>query len=139
MLFRSGRSFALSSAQLPTHTQIAFGRDLDAAFVDYANYVYTTGPILASAAILTGLRSGASYQVYRDPMGFYDSLDPESTYRRGCSESWCNSLSFDRIGGAAYTWSFSPNHLSPARRGAAMAGALLADTSESYAWTFWVR
>lgn len=129
-----GRSFALSTEQIPPHTQTAFGRGTNATFVDYANFIYTTGSVSAS---LVGLRTGSSFQVHRDPARYYDSHDPESPLRTVC-EGWCDTLTFDRSGGVVWTWAFSPNRPDAASRGCNLLG-LRSLTTEPYAWTVWVR
>ena len=133
----SGRGFALSTGQIPSHTQTSFGRGTEATFVDYANFVYTTGDV--PLATVAGIRTGFMYQVHRNSTSWYFGHDPESMFRTGCADSWCNTLTFDRTGGLLYTWAFSPNFSSDTRlRGFGMLGDVGA-SSQTYAWTVWVR
>ncbi len=144
-----GRSFALSTAQIPTHTQTAFGRGTVATFVDYVNFVYTTGEIPVTP--VTGLKAGVTYQIHRSASAWYISHDPEVSApplpRPGdpprpyttCTDSFCDTLTLDQTGGSFYTWSFSKNYRPRAAvRGHGMLGNLSA-SSDPFAWTVWVR
>jgi hypothetical protein len=140
----SSRGFALSSAQLPAHTQTAFGRDLDADFVDYVNMRYSTGGI--AKTLVSGLKNARSYHVHRDGGSYYSTHNPESTFLTG-NQGWRNTLTFDATGVAGFNWAFSPvlslypvtGYNSQLASGFSMAGAALAQTQESFAWTVWVR
>ena len=140
----SGRSFVLGAAQIPPHTQTAFGRGLEATFVDYGDFVYTTGPI--ARTYVTGMKSGQGFWVHRSYDSHYASHDPDGTLnqttptRRVCLESWCDALTFDRAGNlSTFDWAFAPNYdVNRNGRGFSMSGNR-STSAESYAWTVWVR
>lgn len=128
------KSFALSTAQMPSHTQTAFGRMFDAIFIDYANYVYTTGDIAKTA--LSGLKGAVNYHVHRNSTQNYPSHDPDQSL--GGGGAYADTLTFDETPGASYTWAFSPNHGTAANRGYALNGISYPAT-QTFAWTVWVR
>ena len=136
------KSFLLNSEQLPGHTEVAFGKDLDPTFVDYADYVYTTGEIAKTE--LAGKKlsdpnnptSTKSYHIHRNAAGFYGGHNPEGGLVN--HSSWNNTLTFDELGGKKYTWAFSPLHPTKSYRGYALLGAVGANLN-TYAWTVWVR
>jgi hypothetical protein len=145
-----GRSFALSSAQIPTHTQTAFGRGTVATYVDYVDFVYTTGDIAKTT--LTGLKPGsATYHIHRNASIWYDNHDPESTIRSSSAPEWHSTLTFDKTGGTLYTWAFAPNYSRVtlpvvslcvsvyAPRGYSMLGNRSTGGCDTFAWTVWVR
>jgi hypothetical protein len=133
----NGTSYAMASQYIPTHTQVAFGRDETATAVDYVNWRYSTGDIATTT--LTSPKTGKSYQVNRSSTGWYNSHDPESAFQTGpAGVDWANTLTFDQTGGVAYTWAFSPNESTVNYRGYALNGGF-AGTSDSFAWTVWVR
>jgi cysteine-rich repeat protein len=132
----SGRGFALSTSQIPTHTQTAFGKGTAATFVDYTDYSYSTGNL--SATSLRGIRTGVMFQVHRNSASYYYGHDPESMLVASCRDPFCNTLTFDRMGGLLYSWAFSPDRSTPTERGFAMMGDWRS-RSDSFAWTVWVR
>jgi hypothetical protein len=133
----NGTSYAMASQYIPTHTQVAFGRDETATAVDYVNWRYSTGDIATTT--LTSPKTGKSYQVNRSSTGWYNSHDPESALQTGVAGAdWANTLTFDQTGGVAYTWAFSPNESTVNYRGYALNGGF-AGTLDSFAWTVWVR
>lgn len=137
------KSFVFNTNEIPTHTQIAFGKDLDADFIDYANFIYTTGNI--SKTRLVGGKHGTQYDIHRSDTMHYIHNDPEQS--TSTKMGWRNTLTFDRSGGSNLTWSFSPNIRiypysifgAPHSTGFAMNGSALYSTNESFAWTVWVR
>lgn len=131
------RGFALSSAQIPSHTQTGFGRDHLATYADYANYTYTTGDI--PAVTVSGFKG--AYHIYRHSTLHYSFHDPEmSELLLGVAEGgeWHQTLSFDKVGGR-FTWAFSPLNTLPHQRSYAMGGVLVASAQQDHAWTVWVR
>jgi len=137
----NGASYALASAYIPAHTQVAFGKDETATALDYVNWTYSTGDIPVTK--VTSPKTGLSYQVYRSASGFYNSHDPESTFMTSPSY-WMNTLTFDRVGiNPAYTWAFSPlaytSGTSYLYGGYSFNGTLLTNNVTSFAWTVWVR
>jgi hypothetical protein len=126
------RGFALSGAELPAHTQTAFGKELDADFIDYANFTYSTGDI--PATFVTGTKR--SYHVHRSVSGYYSNHEPEGKFTAG--SGWDNTLTLDRSGSNGFDWVFSPLHNTQTYRGFGMNG-LVRDASNAYAWTVWVR
>ncbi len=127
----AGRSFTLRDSELPAHSQTAFGKDHDPLFVDHVDYVYTTANI--ARIVLTGIRTGYSYHLYRNADKGHDHCDPEGGFD---TSGMRNSLEFDRTGGRHVSWCFAPNN-SQRRRGYGMLGGT--STHDSYAWTVWVR
>jgi cysteine-rich repeat protein len=134
----TGRSFALKTEQIPTHTQTAFGRGTVATFLDYVNFVYITSNIPVTT--VTGLRTSNTYQIHREMGAWFNAHDPETAQRPSgdCSFGWCNTLTFDQTGGSAFTWAFSPSYSVRSYRGFALA-ADLRTTNDTFAWTVWVR
>jgi hypothetical protein len=135
----NGSSEVLVASQIPAHTQVAFGKDNQATFVDYVNWTYSTGTILSTQ--VTSPKTGFSYQVARLPYGFWSYHNPEENYYTD-SPQWFNTLTFDKTGGRAFSWSFAPNAGSPQPQtyvGYALGGANLQTTSDSFAWSVWVR
>jgi hypothetical protein len=131
------RGFALSSGEIPAHTETAFGKELDADFIDYVRFTYTTGEI--PKTLVAG--SKASYHVYRDSYYHYSGHDPESPLgtNGGVGMEWNWSLGFDETGGMKFTWDFSPLNSLSTHRGYSMSGQQLRYSNESHAWTVWVR
>jgi hypothetical protein len=132
----NGAAYALATVLIPQHTQVAFGKDESATAVDYVNGTYSAGNI--ASTLVTSPKTGFSYHMHRDVNAFYGEHDPEAGSTMG-SPLWNNSLTFDRTGGRTYTWSFSPNNTNLTERGFAFAGVGLRSSSESFAWTVWVR
>lgn len=136
----NGNSYTLAAAKIPAHTQVAFGKDNVATFIDYVNWTYTTGDIALTQ--LAGLKKvGTFYQVHRSANGFYNYHNPEDTWG-GPSSSWANTLTFDQTNGRYHTWAFAPNSAAAYgvnAPGYAMAGTLTYATAVGYAWTVWVR
>lgn len=131
----NGASFTLASNKIPAHTQVAFGKDNQATFIDYVTWTYTTGPIPNTR--LVSPKTGFSYDVFRSPSGYFDWADPEGAYLN-YTDQYSDSLTFDKTGGRSLTWNFTPK-TSLAGRGTFMGGLNLSGTTEAYAWTVWVR
>lgn len=141
----NGQSYALAQNELPAHTQIGIGKDESATFIDYVNGTYQATD-MASVVTLTSPKTGFQYQMYHHVGNFYRFNNPEETFYEYPTNNnpfgdgdWRNALTFDKTGSRAFTWSFAPQHATPAARGFGFNGASLAGTSESYAWTVWVR
>lgn len=141
----NGQSYALAQNELPAHTQIGIGKDESATFIDYVNGTYQATD-MASMVTLTSPKTGFQYQMYHHVGNFYRFNNPEETFYEYPTNNnpfgdgdWRNALTFDKTGSRAFTWSFAPQHATPAARGFGFNGASLASTSESYAWTVWVR
>ncbi|CAB3647813.1 Putative Ig domain [Achromobacter spanius] len=136
----NGDSYVLAANAIPAHTQVAFGKDENATFVTYVTWQYTTGDI---APITTSNpTTGAQYMIYRYKDKFYGSHDPRSTLYNamgyGAEGTWANSLSIVATSSPLGGWAFSPLNETDYRRGFRMQTEV-APTSESYAWTVWVR
>jgi hypothetical protein len=141
----NGSSYTLYPQQIPAHTQIGIGKDNQATFVDYVNGVYQATDMNGVVG-MTSPKTGFTYQVYHKTGAFYRFNNPEEEFYYYPYNSspfgdgdWRNALTFDRVGSRAFTWSFVPNHATPAARGFGMNGSNVAGSSESYAWTVWVR
>jgi len=135
------KSFALSTVQLPSdRTQTGFGKDLTPNGIDYVDYVYTTGDITLTN--LTGKKyTSNTYQIYRNASGFYSYHDPENLSVTS-NPNWNNTLTFDRKGVTipAFTWAFSPMYSTDSlHRGYSYNGTDYQLTTETFAWTIWVR
>ncbi|BFT95133.1 hypothetical protein MNSC_11410 [Minisyncoccus archaeophilus] len=92
--------------------------------------------------LVSSPKTGKSYQVYRALDSFHSGYDPESLFYPSPGQAlWNNSLTCDELGGQRFSWSFNLVYLYNENikpRGYALNG-YKADTSESYAWTIWVR
>lgn len=135
----NGNSFTLPAVKIPAHTQVAFGKDNNATYIDYVNWTYSTGDIPVTT--LSGLKNTSySYQVHRNAGGNYYYMNPEETYYTSSAAAWHNTLTFDRTGGRYLTWAFDPGavSLNAAYPGYAMNGDATA-TRDTFAWTVWVR
>jgi hypothetical protein len=137
----NGSSYALASASIPAHWQVAFGKDEVATAVDYVTWTYSTGDIALTK--LTSPKTGVSYQIHRSKTGFYSGLDPESgqlAVDPTGTVIFDNTLTFNKVSGTPavdFTWAFAP--LAPANlRGYALNGSV-GGTADSFAWTVWVR
>lgn len=132
----SAKGFALNSQQIPAHTETAFGKNKIATDIDAVTFNYTTGPIPLTvvASNLTGTsyhinRNLDSHYVYHNPDEFIGTNNPE----------WYETLTFDETVVRGHNWAFGPNVASPDVRGYAHGGSKISSTSESFAWTVWVR
>lgn len=131
----SGQGYTVREIDLPPdRTQVAFGKDLDPTYIDYANFVYTTDNI--NKALLNGIKTGNKYHIHRSKTSYYGSHDPDSS--KGNTSNWNNTLTFDKIGGTYYNWSFSLNNPTYTHRGYSMNGSVMY-LEDTYAWTVWVR
>lgn len=135
----NGASYTLAAALIPAHAQVGFGKDELATDIDYVSMTYQTGDI--AAAIVTSPKTGLQYHVYRSATFYYDYHDPEASVARldTANGNYRNALSLDRVGIRGYNWTFSAYQSVTNRRGFAYKGVLLDPTTETYAWTVWVR
>lgn len=127
-------SFIMSRDEIPKHTQIWLWRDLDADFIDYVNWIYTTWNIDKKALISP--KTGYSYHIYRNTANYYNNLDPETD----TLFSWWwyeNSLVFNKIWSNIYSWIFSPNYSSNSYKWTGMNWTSF--SNDSFAWTIWVK
>ncbi|MFK7780650.1 MAG: hypothetical protein QM490_05980, partial [Candidatus Gracilibacteria bacterium] len=111
----------------------------DPTFVDYSNFVYTTGNI--ATTLLDGIKTGNQYHINRSSSSFFGYHDPEGTSNSTSSE-WFNTLTYDLADGntvADYSWAFSPSNGGTAARGYGLGGAGLSLSTQAYPWTIWVR
>ncbi len=135
------KTFTLSNAEIPPHTQTAFGNNLNPTSLGYVNFNYHTGNI--PLTVVSNLRTGATHHIHRDSGQHYGYHDPE--HNSGISSSnvsWNNTLTFDRFGGSNFTWAFSVGaHIgfTPSYRGYALGGERSSVDDTSYVWTVWVR
>ncbi len=138
----SKRSFTLLESQLPAHSVVGFGKQLDPVFIDYVPLQYTVADIPKSQ--VTGGKTGRTYHVARRSDGYYSSHDPERVFSGGHSSDylWSNTFTLDALGVLGSNWAFAPNANStgnPMYPGYAMEGQNLNASSDAYAWTVWVR
>ena len=129
----SGNTFLLNDLEVPSHTQTAFGKDFDATYVDYFNYVYNSSGEINRMS-LVGLKASDNYRVQRN---FYSGPDYCNTYNSNSSSNK-NQFALDKESGANYSWCFDPAPSYYHTPGKGMLGNV-AGTSENYAWTVWVR
>lgn len=134
----SKQSFILNQSQLPSHTQTAFGRDHQATFVEYFDYVYTTGNL--TNTIIVGNKSSLNYRIHRDLNCYYGYHNPDNSSTSSGYE-WNNTLTINRVGvsPSGYDWAFSPQNSNSNHRGYAMAGNNTSASVQNYGWTVWVR
>lgn len=139
----NGPAFALSSSQIPPHTQTAFGKDGNATFIDYATFNYSTGNI--PLTLVAGIRTGVSYYIHRSTSGAYDIYSPDS---RGYFSTASNPELADYFDGLTFelndgqtssTWSFAPNNALVQARGYSMGGYSNGMSISTFAWSVWVR
>ena len=137
----SSKSFTLSTAEIPSHTQTSFGGattsnvNISSARADLTfNYIYTTGNISLQTIIST---TGISHQIHRNQSNFYRWHDPEEEFYTTLPV-WFDTLALDRVGGKYYSYAFSPNQSSRMNRGYGLLNDLQY-AEQSYAWAVWVR
>ena len=126
-------SFVFSSAQIPSHTQIAFGRiqpggggGYTAHMIDAVTRVYTTGDINPPVSV-TSINSGQQYWIHRAATGFYNCHEIDGS----CAVTGMN-------GAGANSWAFSPEFSQQTYRGFSYQGDLQG-SNEAFAWAVWVR
>ncbi|BFT94095.1 hypothetical protein MNSC_01030 [Minisyncoccus archaeophilus] len=132
------KGFALNTSQIPSHNQVAFGKDLNPTEVDYANFIYSTGNIPLSNVFSP--KTGGLYQIHRNTTELYGGHDPETGayYTIDNQPNWVNTLTFDKVQ-TSFSWAFSPIHPEITRRGYSMNEVNMQYSLESYSWTLWVR
>lgn len=133
----TNKGFALNSQEIPNHAQTAFGRDFDADYVDYINYLYTTSDL--QKELVSGLKSNQSYHVHRNKNVGYSYCNPENGY---ASAPWLNALTLDRTSVNGFDWCFFPeagSNINYDVRGYSMSGQSLYSQNNDFAWTVWVR
>ena len=140
------KGFTLSSQEIPSHTQTAFGKDFDADSIEYINFQYLTSNI--EKQLVYGLKNNKDYHIYRKDTGHYPFSNPEEPFNTELRfKGWRNSFSIDSTGGRGFDWSVSPNignypyssFDKPHSVGYAFDGNELVYTEENFAWTVWVR
>ena len=137
----SKKGFALNSQEIPNHTQTGFGRNLNATYQDFSNYVYTTGNL--SEEVIYGYRKRIDYHIYRNDQYYYSNHDVDGSKMYNNSD-WNDSLAIDEVGPSSFDWGFSPkaggvNNVNSQYTGYAMGRVKRLFTFEDYAWTVWVR
>jgi hypothetical protein len=135
----TSKGFALSTAQMPPHSEMGVGKGLDPTFVTYFTYRYTTGN-LAKTSIAGA--DGRFYWIHRGIDTFYNANNPDNLFNN-TQNGWHNALTVEAYSGSGvstsedWSWAFSPN-IGTTFRGYALLGVLYS-TTESFAWTIWVR
>lgn len=131
-------SFTLASAQIPSHSQTAFGENHSATTVGYANYIYSVNDLPSERVV--NLKTGAYYWIHRNTGHVFANHQPNigaPVYQSG-PDSWGNTLTFsDESSG--FTWAFSPLVSPISYRSYALNGSRYSHTYSSTAWTVWVR
>jgi len=129
------KSFTLNTTELPEHTESAFTHgNLGFTVHQFFNKTYSTGDI-QTKTIQTNL--GEGYMINRLINNHYDYSDPENNLTS--IPQWNNTLTVDKNGGIAYSYSFSPNNPTINYRGYSWGGNKLSSTVEENAWMVWVR
>ena len=137
----TNKGFALNIQEIPNHIQTAFGKNLDADYIDYTDFSYTSGDI--NTISVSGVNTGKNYKISRYSNYYYHYHNPdEDGVLNSTPNHWKNTLSFDESNTRGFNWAFSPRggesgHISYS--GFSMEGNILEQTAESYAWTVWVR
>jgi len=129
----TGKSFTLSTEQIPSHSELSFGKDHDPVFVTSITFQYSTGNIPLQT--VTGT-DGLEYQIHRDTDFYYGWHNPEEN--TGSDDAWKNALTLDKTGGRNFSWAFSQNVGEARARGFGMQGNHRY-TTDTFAWTLWVR
>lgn len=130
----SRRGFSLNTIQIPFHTQTGFGQNLNPVALDYGRFIYSTGDIPVTN--VAGLRTGEIFQVHRSQANYYSFHNVGGSLSTA-DATWANTLTFDATT-YTFSWAFSPKGVTQANRGYAF-NANRSSTSESFAWTVWVR
>ena len=136
----NGSAYALSQNQIPTHTEVGFGKDNAATFAAQVTMQYTTGTI----ALATVSGPGGDFHVHRDYAGFHSSFEPEQAYyaiadNPGLAQ-YRDTLTINKVGLISTNgWAFNSGNPTPATRGYTMGLYYAGSTSEAYSWTVWVR
>ena len=133
----TNKTFMLNNSQIPSHTQTAFGNNLNPTSIGYINFTYNTGDIPLTT--VTDLKTGATHHLSRHKNKHYGNHDPE--FNSGVSSSnilWDNTLSFDKTGGSNFTWAFAVG-AEEISRGYSLGGFRGDVADSSYIWTVWVR
>jgi Flp pilus assembly pilin Flp len=132
-------SFALSSAQIPSHAAFAVGR-YDGGALEVLEGVlgnYSTGNIAMSGAGLVA-GAGSTFDIHRNASSYYNYHDTEEV--SGNDPGWNNTLTFDETSAAVHehTWAFSPN-AGPNQQGYAYDGVNYETQSNAFKWAVFVR
>lgn len=136
----NGSAYALSASKIPPHSQVAFGKDNNATFIDYVTWTYSTGDI--PATLVTSPKTGKTYGLYRSSVGYYENSTPGGNFVNSCiagsAGDWCQYL---MVRQSPYTadpvWAYAANNANTAYRGTAMGSFDWGPVA--YAWTLWVR
>lgn len=133
----NGSSYALAATQIPPHTQTAFGKDDIATYIDYVDWVYSTGDIATVQA--KNPKTGATYFIHRNKAYAYEDLNPQlsGTNASNGFGTWVNSLEVTKSG-TSFGWAFAPVNERQDLRGYRMREAVYFSL-KPYAWTVWVR
>lgn len=134
-ILSTSKSFALATSYIPLHNQIWLGRWDDATFVDYVNWKYITWNIPVTS--MKSPKTWFFYQAHRNTALFYNFHNPEETTQNVAARN--NTLTFDKFWVRWYTWAFTPNHTSSIARWYSLNWVWYETTTETYAWTIWVR
>jgi hypothetical protein len=134
----TSKGFALDTDRLPAHSEIAFGQQFTATYVDYADFVYSTGNI--DLQTIVGKKAADEYHVFRSDTHFYHACNADMSLNTDTSGIYVDQLGIEKVGGGGnLDWCFTPAHNLPHWRGRTMLGVQLHQTNETYAWTLWVR
>jgi len=125
-------TFILNDNEIPSHSQIAFGKDFDADFVDYFNFSYQgSGEI--NRSIFRGLKDNAEYRIQRNLYTGASSCNNYSTNTSYNKNQFSLTKQYEN-----YNWCFEPSASGSETSGKGMLGNLVS-TNENFAWTIWVR
>ena len=125
-------TFILNDNEIPSHNEIAFGKDFDADFVEYFNFNYQgSGEI--NRTTITGLKNNEEYRVQRNLYTGASSCNNYSTTTRYNKNQFSLTKQSEN-----YNWCFEPRASGSETPGKGMLGNVR-NTSEDFAWTVWVR
>ncbi len=128
-------SFSFNGSQIPSHYRVAFGGNLNQAFVLMLDYTYTAGEI--SNTLVFSESPRRPYYIHRSSSENYFANDPDMA--TSGDAQFNNTLTVDRSATWGREWSFSPNATNPDERGYSFNGVYLGDSSNNQLWTIWVH
>jgi hypothetical protein len=137
----TNKGFALNTQEIPNHTQTAFGKNLDADYIDYVDLNYTTSNI--KTVSVSSVSTGKNYKISRYLEYYYHYHNPDEDGNLNSTPNhWKNTLSLNESNIRGFNWAFSPRGWESdysSYSGFSMGGDILQQTIEYYAWTVWVR
>ena len=78
------------------------------------------------------------YHVARVNNGYYNDHDPEEVFI-AMADYWEETLTVDRVGMTGYDYMFAPKATAQSHRGYGYGGQTQYNSTNTFAWTVWVR